>query len=66
MSDDMGYSDIAPYGGEIDTPNLSNLAKKGLKFTQFYNNARCSATRASPVNRHLSSPGGNWPSHKPS
>ena len=47
MSDDMGYSDIAPYGGEIDTPNLSNLAKKSLKFTQFYNNARCSATRAS-------------------
>ena len=35
MSDDMGYSDISPYGGEIDTPNLSNLAKNGIKFTQF-------------------------------
>ena len=47
MSDDMGYSDIAPYGGEINTPNLSSLAQNGLKFTQFYNSARCSATRAS-------------------
>ena len=40
MSDDMGYSDIAPYGGEIYTPNLSSLAQNGLKFTQFYNNLR--------------------------
>ena len=47
MSDDMGYSDIAPYGGEINTPNLSDLAKNGLKFTQFYNAARCCPTRAS-------------------
>ena len=47
MSDDMGYSDISPYGGEIDTPNLSNLAKNGIKFTQFYNAARCCPTRAS-------------------
>jgi arylsulfatase A-like enzyme len=35
----MGYSDIAPYGGEINTPNLASLAKDGLKFTQFYNAA---------------------------
>ena len=41
MSDDMGYSDISPYGGEIDTPNLFSLAKNGIKFTQFYNAARC-------------------------
>ena len=47
LSDDMGYSDIAPYGGEINTPNLSDLAKNGLKFTQFYNAARCCPTRAS-------------------
>ena len=47
MSDDMGYSDISPYGGEIDTPNLSDLAKNGVKFTQFYNAARCCPTRAS-------------------
>ncbi|WP_299556360.1 arylsulfatase [Seonamhaeicola sp.] len=47
MSDDMGYSDIAPYGGEISTPNLTELAQGGLKFTQFYNTARCCPTRAS-------------------
>ena len=47
MSDDMGYSDIAPYGGEIATPNLSRLADNGVRFTQFYNTARCCPTRAS-------------------
>jgi len=43
----MGYSDIACYGGEIDTPNLDRLAVKGLRYTQFYNTARCCPTRAS-------------------
>ncbi len=47
MSDDMGYSDIGCYGGEIDTPNLNKLADGGLRFTQFYNTARCCPTRAS-------------------
>jgi arylsulfatase A-like enzyme len=47
MSDDMGWSDIGCYGGEIDTPNLDGLAANGLRFTQFYNNARCCPTRAS-------------------
>ncbi len=47
MADDMGYSDIAPYGGEIATPNLDRLAKGGIRFTQFYNCARCCPTRAS-------------------
>ncbi len=47
MSDDMGYSDIAPFGGEIETPNLTALAEGGLKFTQFYNTGRCCPTRAS-------------------
>ena len=47
MSDDMGYSDIACYGGEINTPNLDRLASNGLRFTQFYNTAKCSPTRAS-------------------
>ena len=47
MSDDMGWSDIGCYGGEIDTPNLNGLAANGLRFTQFYNNARCCPTRAS-------------------
>ncbi len=47
MSDDMGYSDIGCFGGEIETPNLDSLAENGLRFTQFYNTARCCPTRAS-------------------
>ena len=47
LSDDMGFSDIGCYGGEIKTPNLDALAKNGLRFTQFYNTARCCPTRAS-------------------
>jgi arylsulfatase len=47
MADDMGYSDIGCYGGEIQTPALDQLANNGLRFTQFYNNGRCCPTRAS-------------------
>lgn len=47
MSDDMGYSDIGCYGSEIETPVLDGLARNGLRFTQFYNTARCCPTRAS-------------------
>ncbi|MFQ6035811.1 MAG: arylsulfatase [Sedimentisphaerales bacterium] len=47
MADDMGFSDIGCYGGEIHTPNLDRLAAGGLRFTQFYNAARCCPTRAS-------------------
>ena len=47
MSDDMGYSDIGCYGGEIQTPHLDALADDGLRFTQFYNTGRCCPTRAS-------------------
>lgn len=47
MGDDMGYSDIGCYGGEIATPNLNRLAREGMRFTQFYNNAKCTTTRAS-------------------
>lgn len=47
MSDDMGFSDIGCYGGEIQTPNLDRLAQNGIQFTQFYNTARCCPTRAS-------------------
>ncbi|MBN2592336.1 MAG: sulfatase-like hydrolase/transferase, partial [Sedimentisphaerales bacterium] len=47
MADDMGYSDIGCFGGEIHTPNLDELAAGGLRFTQFYNTARCCPTRAS-------------------
>ena len=45
MADDLGFSDIGCYGGEIKTPNLDALAKNGLRFTQFYNTARCWPTR---------------------
>ena len=46
LVDDMGFSDIGCYGSEIPTPNLDRLAAKGLRFTQFYNTARCCPTRA--------------------
>lgn len=47
LLDDVGFSDIASFGGEIPTPNLDRLAAGGLRFTQFYNSARCSPSRAS-------------------
>lgn len=47
MADDMGYSDVGCYGGEIETPNLDGLAESGLRFTQFYNAGRCVPTRGS-------------------
>jgi arylsulfatase len=47
LVDDMGFSDIACYGGEIPTPNLDRLASGGIRFTQFQNTARCSPSRAS-------------------
>ncbi len=46
VCDDLGYSDIACYGGEIQTPNLDQLAAEGLRFSQFYNAAVCIMTRA--------------------
>lgn len=47
LVDDMGYSDIGCYGGEIVTPNIDALASKGVRFTQFYNTSRSCPTRAS-------------------
>jgi arylsulfatase A-like enzyme len=47
MVDDMGWSDLGCYGGEIETPHIDALAADGLRFTQFYNNSVCGATRAS-------------------
>jgi len=47
MVDDMGYSDIGCYGGEIPTPNLDKLAERGVRYTQFYNTGRSCPTRAS-------------------
>ena len=46
MCDDMGWSDIGCYGGEVRTPHLDRLASEGLRFTQFYNGAKCTTTRA--------------------
>lgn len=47
LADDIGYSDIGSYGSEIRTPNLDRLASEGVRFTHFYNTARCSPSRAS-------------------
>lgn len=47
MADDMGYSDLGCYGGEIHTPNIDYLANNGIRYTQFYNTSRCCPTRAS-------------------
>lgn len=47
LADDLGYSDLGCYGSEIHTPNLDELASEGLRFTRFYNAARCWPTRSS-------------------
>jgi arylsulfatase A-like enzyme len=47
MSDDMGFSDLGSFGGEIQTPNLDQLANKGIRFTQFYSENMCWVSRAS-------------------
>lgn len=46
LADDLAYSDIQPYGGEIETPNLARLAKNGMTFTYFHTSAMCSPSRA--------------------
>ena len=46
LADDMGYSDMGSFGGEIQTPNLDALAHEGVRFTQFYTHASCSPTRS--------------------
>jgi arylsulfatase A-like enzyme len=47
LADDMGFSDLGCYGGEIHTPNIDKMASQGIRFAQFYNMARCCPTRAS-------------------
>jgi arylsulfatase A-like enzyme len=47
LADDMGFSDLGCFGSEIPTPNIDKLAKNGIRFSQFYNTARCCPTRAS-------------------
>lgn len=49
MTDDMGFSDIGCYGGEIQTPNIDKLADSGMKFSQFYNCGKCEPSRAALV-----------------
>ena len=61
LADDMGFSDLGCYGGEIATPNLDRLAAGGLRFTQFYNTARCCPTRASLLTGPLPAPGRRRP-----
>lgn len=46
LADDLGFSDLGCYGGEIETPHLDSLARQGLRFTQFYNTSRCWPTRS--------------------
>jgi len=47
LADDLGYSDVGCYGSEIRTPNIDRLGRNGVRFTQFFNTARCSPSRAS-------------------
>ncbi|NNU33345.1 sulfatase-like hydrolase/transferase [Mucilaginibacter sp. S1162] len=47
LADDMGFSDLGCYGGEINTPNINYPAQNGIRFTNFYNASRCCPTRAS-------------------
>ncbi|MCC6235659.1 MAG: arylsulfatase [Verrucomicrobiales bacterium] len=68
LADDLGYSDLGCYGGEIRTPNLDRLASRGLRFSQFYNTARCWPTRAAlltgyyPQQVRMDPPRGRLPS----
>eukprot|EP00903_Cladosiphon_okamuranus_P003971 g3969.t1 len=57
MADDMGYSDIGCYGGEIDTPNIDQLAAGGMRFRQFYNEAKCGPSRAALLTGQFSNQG---------
>ena len=59
MVDDLGYSDIGCYGGEIDTPNLDRLAQNGLRFSQFYNTAKCHSSRISLLTGRYAFQAGN-------
>ena len=59
LSDDMGFSDLRCYGGEIDTPHLDALARRGIRFTEFYSTARCWPTRATLLSGRYSDSLGN-------
>lgn len=59
LADDLGFSDLGSYGGEIETPNLDRLAAKGVRFTQFYNTAKCNTSRVSLLTGMWSNRAGN-------
>lgn len=64
LADDLGWSDLGCYGGEIPTPHLDELAANGLRFTQFYNNSVCGPSRASLLTglyaQRIGHSGTNW------
>lgn len=67
LADDMGFSDLASYGGEIDTPTLDRLAADGVRFSQFYATPRCSPTRAALLTgRTPHAAGVGWLADEPS
>ncbi len=47
MADDLGFADLGCYGSEINTPHIDKLAANGLRFSQFYNTAKCHSSRVS-------------------
>jgi len=53
LADDMGFSDLGCYGGEVNTPNINYLAQNGIRYRQFYNTSRCCPTRASLLTVYL-------------
>ena len=59
LADDLGFSDLGCYGSEIDTPNLDRLAAEGLRFTQFYNTAKCHSSRISLLTGRYAFQAGN-------
>ncbi len=61
LADDMGFSDLGCYGSEIPTPHLDALAAGGLRFTQFYNTARCSPHARRAAHRPASAPSWHGP-----
>lgn len=66
LADDMGFSDIGSYGGEMDTPELDRLAAGGIKFSRFYNSGRCCPTRASLMTGlHPHQTGIGWMTNSP-
>ncbi len=60
VADDLGYSDLGCYGGEIDTPNIDRLAAEGIRFTEFHVNPMCVVTRTSLMTGHTHSQSDNY------